>query len=1196
MKTTIRQYSPSFPSRIRPLVYAVAAALSAGGGAALAADAFSLAQEPITSGKGVAPNLLYIHDNSGSMYFSFMPDLERMPGSPPSFVAADGFVCSGVSSTACGSGRPVLTEAQSIRLRSPQVNKIYYDPTVSYPPPPAPPGVAITGVDGSPITDGTLGNADFNKAWFDGYDINGRNLSGNYVTAVTARGNDTVPRQVDLGTNYKATYHVAKRNTGYAVMGEYLPFQGDAGGKAHYYQCNNDSLKTINSCTLNFVPDRQKQNFANWYSYYRTRNYIARAGVARAFNEVGDEFRLGWGRINTSNNTSTNAVVEGVRPFDQTRKQRFFKWLYDNNTWPGGGTPLRKALDDAGQYYATKLEPWRDDPASSSSGMSGAECRKSFTILMTDGYWNVGEARIATGNVDGLADTYTTPRDANGQTYKWSKKPFRDNASNTLADVAMYYWINDLLPSVDNKVMPTSGDPAFWQHMTTYTIGLGVAPEHVNENDVWEARATELNINTARAPNPGWVAASDTANQIDDLLHAAVNGHGGFASAKNPEDFTTSMKTFLDQIKGTTPIAPVTASSGELRSSSFLYEATYQTDWTGRLSGYPLCLQSEVGVVPGCEAPGKRASSATWHASIPAANRKIYLCGRGTTTAACASVLTDSNVPSVPSWPQTVDAAQWARLRANFHRDGNILGDIINSRPLYVENEDKGYGSWRGLGSAERAAYENKLKTRNRPAVIYVGSNDGMLHAFKAATAAQRTASGNGEELFAYIPNAVFGNLPELFRPNYVHRFFVDGSPNASDANLGTAHNPDWRTVLVGSTGAGGKGYFALDVENPVNPEVLWEAGPDVNDFANLGATLGRASIVRMQSGHWVAIFGNGYNAADNKAHLYIVDLKSGARLADITLDNAADDGKPNGLSTPLAADKDRDGGVDTVYAGDMLGNLWKIDLSAATAGDWPGTVATPLFKAVRNGEKQPIYASPDAMLRPRGNGEVLVFFGTGKFFEKSDDDSEHDDLTDKRVQTFYGVLDNGTRNLGRGDLVEQTIHRATAAVGNHAAEDLRYLSKNSVDYMNKYGFYIDLIVDNVAEGERVIQPPILFSDRVLFTTLVPRLPSAEQGCETGSAYTWLMQVDLDGGQPDSSVFDLTGDRRFDDNDKSAGQTVGGRKFEDTASGGSSPSDGGLGADGDHIVEFHGNGDDESSVKGDPTGQGRESWQQIKGR
>jgi type IV pilus assembly protein PilY1 len=446
----------------------------------------------------------------------------------------------------------------------------------------------------------------------------------------------------------------------------------------------------------------------------------------------------------------------------------------------------------------------------------------------------------------------------------------------------------------------------------------------------------------------------------------------------------------------------------------------------------------------------------------------------------------------------------------------------------------------------------------------------------------------------------VFPHLKNLFDPNASHRFFVDGSPVAADANLGTSTSPQWSTVLVGSTGAGGNGYFALNVENPAQPKPLWEAGPDVSGFENLGATLGQASIVRMQSGDWVAIFANGYNATDNKAHLYIVNLENGARLADILLD--AGESEPNGLSSPLAADNDRDGSVDTVYAGDMLGNLWKIDLSAASPGDWPSSVSAPLFKAVNaNDEKQPIYAAPNAMLLPNSTtNEVLVFFGTGKFFEKSDDPSNgHNDLTDTRVQTFYGIRDNGTsgQTLTRSALVEQTISQAPTNVGNYSAAELRVLSKNSVDYGpgGKSGFYIDLSVKGVNQGERVLHTPVLLYDRVIFTTLIPSLPGEGRPCDTGSTYGWLMQVDfLTGGQTKNVVADLNGDGVFDNSDKAS--LPGGDDDENISGTPIDNSGGRLVVDTKDCDWHHSTVKDKWHIACTPPGAGRESWQQFKGR
>ncbi|MDR1424027.1 MAG: hypothetical protein LBI92_05425 [Azoarcus sp.] len=1161
MKTTYERLSPSL--RIRPLACLVALALSSGSMAQTPTPAFNLVQEPITSGQGVHPNLLYIHDDSGSMYWSFMPD-------------------------------SVYNAARNT-FKSPQGNKVYYDPAVTYLPPPAPAGVVITYSNGASVQpEGTLGNARFTDAWFDGYDLAGRNAAGNYA--------GTTPRRVNLSTSYKATKYYGP----YFSVGQNEEFLETTAGAAHYYNCSG------NACTGPYymANDTEKQNFANWYSYYRTRNYAARAGVALAFDKIGDEFRLGWGRINKSTSTnidgtSFTTIMEGVKPFDSARKTDFFNWLY--KVAPTGSTPLRKALDDAGKYYSAE-HPW--------GSSDEAQCRKSYTILMTDGYWSSGtsyEAGTAAAktNVDGTGSTFTTPPDQENRTHTWSKKPVADAYSNTLADIAYYYWSRDLRPNAANRVVPTTRDPAFWQHMTTYTIGLGVAPDVVKQTptpgyvDIWTALATEKNANTstALAPNPGWPNAS--SYQIDDLVHAAVNGHGGTATAGNPDEFVKAMKEFIDQIRGTSPVAPLSATSGSLRSVSFLFEATYNVDWTGALSGYWLCQNPSVESKAGCNKEGDIVKPAVWKAAIPGKDaRKIYLCGN-TTTAACASTLTDKATVPTPlktGYAPTnspITALQWERLRANFGRDEHTFGDIINSGPLFVGNEDFGYGLASSLTSAERDAYNaraNNYRDHPRQPMIYVGANDGMLHAFKAP--ASHANIGDGAEVFAYIPNAVFPYLPKLFDPEYQHRYFVDGSPRAADINRGTGSTPNWHTVLVGSTGAGGNGYFALDIENPNNPTALWDITPSVPGFTNLGATLGQATLARLQNGTWVAIFGNGYNSADNKAHLYIVNAQNGTLIAgmDIVANNSADNDAPNGLSTPLVIDKDGDGSADTVYAGDMLGNLWKFDLKK--------NEAKVLFKARGPANAvQPIYARPEAISSPKGNG-VLVLFGTGKFFEKGTKNTPRDDLSDTSVQTFYGVLDDdSTVGLSRTQLVAQKIFETASGIGNYDKSELRYLSDNKVDYNSDFGFYIDLLIGNKKEGERVTFSPMLLTDRIIFSTLVPDA-TPENPCATSGTYGWFYTITLTGAQPDASVFDLNGDGKFDALDESGSQVVSGLKgvqpgFTIQVGGASTTGDGSLG----YLYGISSPSNDGADNKDNAAfqldaseGKGRESWLQLKGR
>ena len=398
--------------------------------------------------------------------------------------------------------------------------------------------------------------------------------------------------------------------------------------------------------------------------------------------------------------------------------------------------------------------------------------------------------------------------------------------------------------------------------------------------------------------------------------------------------------------------------------------------------------------------------------------------------------------------------------------------------------------------------------------MLYVGANDGMLHAFDALT---------GVEKFAYIPKAVFPDLASLTAPNYVHQYFVDGSPYAGDAYFGDA----WHTVLLGVTGAGGRAVFALDVTNPDGfnaSKVLWEfTDPD------LGYTMGQPVIGRMKDGAWAAIFGNGYKSANQRAFLYVVNLQTGALIRKIDT-GAGSAGSPNGLATPaLLADNSKI--IEYAYAGDLLGNLWKFDLASASSSSWAvayndGANPAPLFQARYVSVSpsveiiQPITAPLEIGLHP--NGGYLIFFGTGKYFETGDNG-------DTAVQSLYGIWDKGARivETDRSTLVRQIILAEPSVNGSN----WRVVSKNPINWSTNLGWYVDLVTPpyppGTAQGERVVSTPILRNGRAIFTTLVP----SSDPCASGGT-SWIMEVDMvTGGRLDYSVFDVNKDTQFSDAD-----------------------------------------------------------------
>lgn len=588
---------------------------------------------------------------------------------------------------------------------------------------------------------------------------------------------------------------------------------------------------------------------------------------------------------------------------------------------------------------------------------------------------------------------------------------------------------------------------------------------------------------------------------------AAAGGTGTAYDAGDTASLTAALDAiFVDIITKVSSASSVATNSTQLDTDTKIYQARFDSsDWSGQLLAYPIKADGTLDVV-------------AWDAGslVPAhgaRNITTFKPGTGGVSFAWANLSApqqtaldglDGLGAQRVDYLRGSDALE-VKNGGTFRNRTRVLGDIINSDPFYVGAAS--FGNQK-LPGTEGSTYGAHLTAKALvPPMVYVGANDGMLHGFRADT---------GVELLAHVPDAVFSPyLKTLTDPAYAHRYFVDGSPKAADAYFAGA----WHTVLVETLAGGGKAVFALDITDPTAhapSKVLWEYTD-----TDLGYPLGEASIVRMANGEWAAVFGNGYLSTSHSAVLYVVNIQTGAliRKIDTGVGAATPVASQNGLAAPTVVDTNNDRIADAAYAGDLMGNMWKFDLSSATAATWDvayktGSTNRPLFVTeAPDGTTQAITAKP-AVGRHSGGG-VVVLFGTGKYLELSDRIVP----SPAQVQTFYGLHDDGTRiTSGRSALKQQKVVVEVSASGF----DLRL----TTDYKpgpSDRGWFMDL----PTPGERQVSRPVLRGGRIIFTTLIPSTATCSYG-----GTSWLMEVDaITGSRLEETPFDVNGDGKFNSAD-----------------------------------------------------------------
>lgn len=646
---------------------------------------------------------------------------------------------------------------------------------------------------------------------------------------------------------------------------------------------------------------------------------------------------------------------------------------------------------------------------------------------------------------------------------------------------------------------------------------------------------------------------------IDELWHATVNSRGRMLSASSPDDTRLGVVEIVNNVgaKGGAGAAVAVANPNVTPGDNFSYASTYNSgSWAGDINKYeidpvsgqpsltPLWVPSpqiQLATTP----PSRRvivtfndasASSRDALASsdgqfgVPFQWSSLSTSQQGFFTSTQRGVTSvDSQVldfirgdrsqevdkfRSRGSRPLRDDAGNFIVQSGRYvyrnnqvPRDIAVLGDIVDAEPVIVRAPrysyfDSGYQEFRD-------------QNLTRQGVLYQGANDGMLHAFDLAS---------GTELWAYVPSLVLPRIRNLSdRANFRHQYYVDGTPVVGDVDFARAGSvaddsstSNWHTLLVSGLGKGGFGYFALDVTVPdtgseadISRRVLWEFPNRLTpsdavgvDVRNIGYSYGRPVIAKTRAAGWVVLVASGYNngsvttGGDGKGRLFVLNARTGEVIRELVTSAGSPD-QPSGLARISAFGQrpDVDATIEAAYGGDLLGNVWRFDLSGASVDDW--SVAKLAELRTESGQVQPVTTEPELGLI---QGKRVIFVGTGQSLGESDvlNAPTENDIA-RRTQSMYALVDPLTAGSGstpllptptRGGLVKQT---ATLS------GDKVLITTNVVNFADSAGWYVDL----PTTGERSVTNPVLSGGVLSFTTNVP--DSTDKCSPGGSSFAYFL-------------------------------------------------------------------------------------------
>ncbi len=644
-------------------------------------------------------------------------------------------------------------------------------------------------------------------------------------------------------------------------------------------------------------------------------------------------------------------------------------------------------------------------------------------------------------------------------------------------------------PPADCNTLPNSKNAAFNTSTTKFTPSATPAATFLKD-PMWYAAKWGGFIDANKNGRPDLTSEWDLdGNGVPDT----------YFFVQNPTDLRENLtKAFKSIVERNGSSSNLASNSSSLDNNTVVYRASYTAGkWSGDLKAYPVTANG----LGNLEAWSARDSVPAWN------TRKIHM---GTTD----GTVVDTRITAFSALPlasqtllQNEDIYNYVRgdTRKEIDKGGayrdrdGLLGDIISSSPTYDAEKN----------------------------MLFIGANDGMLHAFDTS---------KGTETFAVIPREVLPKLKNLADTAYTnsHEYYVDG-----DVALGFRYSSltNDTKYIYSLLGRGGKGLFSIKSTGDT-PTMLWEYTLSANTSAaadkDLGLMLGQPTFAPLNNGKAALIAGNGYNSTDGKAVLYLFIVNPDGTLFEVKkIDTGV--GSDNGLAGPAWVDENGDGIADSIFAGDLKGNLWKFDVSGASSASWNVALSgQPLFKAVDSaGKAQPItaplYIKQNNLTGSTNASKFFIFFGTGSYFQAGDP-------TNLDVQSWYGIID-GTTSVSRNstNLVERTISNTGTVAGTF----VRVFSPHAAtDMTGKRGWYIDLI-GSPAVGERIVSRAkvITLAEPVLKVSSL--YPITNDECVPGGDGYLNYVSPFTGGGIQTGFIDVNKDGKFDGNDSLSGKAVG---------------------------------------------------------